>query len=98
MERPAHVACLALAVAFRRDVLRLRVDLQDGVELRAVLVERLDAGQEHLDQRLSRQVPAGHCRLESGNARLVELRKWPSVHRRRVLVCRHQKPSFRMRV
>jgi hypothetical protein len=80
VERPAHVTCLALAIAFRRDVLRLWVDLQDAVELRAVLVERLDARQEHLDERLSRQAPVGHCRLELGNACLVELRKRPSIH------------------
>ena len=71
---PAQLAGGALGVELRGVLQRVLVELRDGVEAGAALVQRLDAGDVGLRELHGRQLAAGHhlLRLQSGEGLEVE--------------------------
>ena len=67
MEGPAGAACLALAIEGARDLLGLRVELDDRVDARPVVVERVSGDQSVIKS----GVKAGDIVVTDGQLRLV---------------------------
>ena len=70
MERAADVPGAALGVERPRDVLGVRVELDDRVERR---IDALDAREVRLHERARGEVALRHRRLELGDGRLLEI-------------------------
>ncbi len=73
VQRPARPLRLALVVELPGDLPRVGIELEDGVDRRAALVDRPDPLEVHVDQADGGQPAAGHRRLELGDGRLLEL-------------------------
>ena len=73
VERPAHLAVLALLVTALGQAPGVRVGLDDRVEPRAVAVDLLDALQVHVDQVDGGELAGLHPRLELGDGRSLQL-------------------------
>src|SRR6185437_2256801 len=72
VERAAKLACLSLAVEARRDRRRVGVELDHGVDRRAFLIDRVDAGKILLNERRRAVAAALHARLEVVDRELLE--------------------------
>jgi len=77
MQRSARALCLALGIQRLRDRERIRVQFDDGIELRPRLVDGLDAGEVERRDLLRGHAPAGHRLLQVCDGRLdhVERRR-----------------------
>ncbi len=89
----AHVPLLALLVELAGDPAGVRVDLQDGVDPGAALVDRRDALEIAVDEVERGHAAPGHRGLQPGDGGLLQLDRRLAERRRRLGRLRRRDPN-----